>query len=118
MNSEPTASLVAERLRRSERVQIAMGVIVAGGMFVIIVLLTIALLRASTALTQVEQTVEDNCYNVTVLANYFDSLDASLTHAIRTAPPGQDLSLIRELVDQARIARDAMIVPICQEVQG
>lgn len=111
-------SEVAQRLRAYEKRSTFFGAFVVAGMFVIIVLLSVALVRAGDAVDAVEQLTADNCFNIEVTRAYFNSLDISLTSAIRNAPPDADLTLIRELVDQARIARNSMIVAQCQEVQG
>ncbi len=109
---------VERRLRRLAIVQMSMAAIVVGGMFVVIALLTFSLIRAGQALSETRELATENCFNIEVNRNYYDSLDRALTKAIRSAPPGADLSLVRELVDQARLARNAMITVRCQEIQG
>lgn len=113
-----SARPVEERLRTLAKMQIALAIVVVGGMFVVIALLTFALLSAGRALDETRSLSKDNCFNIEVARNYYESLDRSLTEAIRNAPPGANLTLIRELVDQARLARDSMITTRCQEAQG
>lgn len=111
-------SPVERRLRFVAKAQIAMGVVVVGGMFVIIGLLSFALVRANQAIRTTEALTQDNCFNIEASRNYFDSLDRTLTAEIRKAAPGTDLALIRKLVDQARLASASMILTNCQEAQG
>ena len=116
---------VEARLRFVAKAQIALGVFVVGGMFIVIALLSFALLRANAALDETKRLAlettrlsQDNCFNIEVNRAYYDSLDRSLTSVIRKAPPGADLTILRQLVDQARLARNSMLVVNCQEAQG
>jgi hypothetical protein len=112
------ATPVEAKLRRYARAQIALGVFVVGGMFVVIAMLAFALSATRNAIEESERVEVANCINIEVNRNYYDSLDRALTEVIRTAPPERDLTLIRKLVDQARLARNSMISTDCQEAQG
>jgi hypothetical protein len=113
-----STSELERRLQRTARLQVALAIIVVGGMFIVIALLALALTRAGDALHETKQLSQDNCYNLTVTQNYFDSLDRTLTATISNAPRGVDLRLLRQLVFQARLTSAAMITPNCQEAQG
>lgn len=107
--------IVEARLREYARAQWIFGGGVIVGMFVIIVVLTFALLQAHRAAQVREDLVQDNCHNIEAIRTYFGDLDDALTKSIRRASPSADLTLVRELVDQAREARRAMAVTNCPQ---
>jgi len=109
----PEMAIVESKLREYARAQMLFGGTVLIGMFIIIVVLTYSLLQAHTAAEVRQGLVEDNCQNIQAIRTYFGDLDTALTKAIRGADPTDDLTLIRELVDQARIAKEAMVATNC-----
>ncbi len=125
MSAGVTLSEAEKRMVRVYRINVVLGLLVGVGMFIIIALLSVALVRANAANESTKRLTEetarivaDNCFNIEANRLYYDSLDRSLTQVIRSSPPGTDLTLLRQLVDQARLARNSMITTKCQEAQG
>jgi len=105
--------IVEERLRHYARAQLMFAAAMMGGMFIIIVLLTYSLFQAHSAALVRKDLIADNCRNIQAIRQYFGGIDESLTKAIRSAPPGSDLTVARQFVDEAREARLAMSVTHC-----